>query len=323
MLNVVGTLVMVKDVPHPADLADESEEPLLDTALLVPRLHLSPASVAVTSGVRKTIKYLRAEAGRWAMFRGLGYLLVYGLFEGLINGFLTACLRPLLSFAVDIIVPIFTPVLLWRLNNAWLHKVISKPAQKNWYTRVREQKGSSTVKMAIFLWAICRSVASFIPGVLLYFLVLKKFETVDGDVRFHGSVLQTALEFLGIFPLAMVLPLLLVAPATIILVRIQASMLPVNDEGIVRLDNALCKSVAPESTDGNTASEPTVGNNKLTLLGVLHSFAWPARICLLKIYAKCYAIQIALSLVCAVVVIVIFLTFKSPQAVHELVARAI
>jgi hypothetical protein len=324
MLRVVGTLVMVEEVA-PTHLADEAEEPLLDPALPVPRWRISTAtaSAAVTSGVRKTIRYLRAEAGQFAMFRGFGYLLIYGFVESLINGILAACLRPLLSFAVDIIVPIFTPVLLWRLNNAWLHKVISKPSQKSWYTRVREQKGSLTVKMAILLWALCRSVASFIPGLLAYLLVRKKFETVDGDVRFHGSVPHTILEFLGIFVLNLVLPLLLVVPATVILVRIQAYMLPESDEGIVVLDNALCKSVALESTDGNVASEPTAGEYKLTLLGLWHSFAWPARISLLKVYAKCYAIQVALTVVCAVVVIAVCLAFKSPQAVHALMARAI
>jgi hypothetical protein len=323
MLCVVGSLVMVEEVAPPADLADEAEEPLLDPALPVPRWRMSTASAAVTSGVRKTIRYLRAEAGRFAMFRGLGYLLIYSFFESLINGILTACLRPLLSFAVDVLVPIFTPVLLWRLNNAWLHKVISKPSEKSWYTRVREQKGSLPLKMAILLWALCRSVASFIPGLLMYLLVVKEFETVDGDVRFHGSVPQTILESLGIFALSLVLPLLLVVPATVVLVRIQASMLPANDEGIVVLDKALCKSVALESTDGNVASEPTAGGYKLTILGVWHSFAWPARINLLKVYAKCYAIQIALTVVCAVVVIGVCLAFKSPQPVHALVARAI
>jgi hypothetical protein len=265
----------------------------------------------VTSGIRKTIRYLRTEAGRFAMFRGLGYLLAYSFFEAFINGIVIIPLRRLLSFAVDIVVPIITPVMLWRFNNAWLHKVISKPSQKNWSIRVREQKNSVTVKNAIFLWAFCRSIASFIPGGLLHLLVIRKFEMVDGDVRFDGSVPQTVLQFVGIFALSLVLSLLLVVPATVILVRIQASVLPENDEGILLLDKALCKGVALESsTNGNSASEPTVGGYKLTLLGAWRSFAWPARISLLKVYAKCYAIQIALTVVCAAVVIVVCSAFK-------------
>lgn len=324
MMCVVGTLVMVEEIPPPADLADESDEPPLDPLLPVPRWRIYKASAsAVTSRVCYTIRYLRAEAGRFAMFRGFGYLLAYSFFEGLINGIVTGSLRPLLSFAVDIIVPILTPVLLWRFNNAWLHKVISKPSQKGWISRVKEQKGSLAVKKAIFLWAFCRSIASFIPGLLLYFLVIRKFETVDGDVRFHGSVRQTVLETLGIFALILVLSLLLVVPATCILVRIQASMLPADDEGIVLLDKALRKSVALEFTDGNAASEPTAGGDKLTLLGVWRSFAWPARISLLKVYAKCCAIQIAFAVVCAVVIIVITLAFKSPQAILPVMVRAI
>jgi hypothetical protein len=312
ILDVVGTLVMVEEVPPPADLADEADEPLLDPALPVPRWRISTASGTVTSGVRKTIRYLRAEAGRFAMFRGFGYFLAYSFFEGLINGIVTYSLRPLLSFAVDIVVPIFTPVMLWRFNNAWLHKVISKPSQKNWNNRVREQKSSLTVKRAILLWAFCRSIASFIPAALLYLWVLRRFEMVNGDVRFDGSVSQTVLESLGIFALNLVLLLLLVVPATVILVRIQASVLPANDEVIVLLDKALCKSVALESTDGNTVSETTAGRYELSLLGAWRSFAWPARISLLKVYAKYCAIVIALTVVYTVVLIVICLAFKFP-----------
>src|SRR5271167_1846917 len=184
MLSVVGTLVMVEEVPPPADLADEVDEPLLDSALPVPRSRIPTASGAITSGVCKTIKYLRGEAGRFALFRGYWYLFAYGIFEGFINGLLAGSLRPLLSFAVDIVVPIFTPLLLWRFNNAWLHKVISRPSEKNWFTRVGEQKASWTVKRAIFIWALCRSIAVVIPGTLFSLFVLQKFEMVDGEVRF-------------------------------------------------------------------------------------------------------------------------------------------
>ncbi len=315
MLRVVGTLVIVEDIAAaPEDLADDVGEPLLDPALPVPRWRISTSagSAAVTSGVRKTIRYLRAEAGQFAMFRGFGYFLIYGFFEGLINGVLAACLRPFLSYAVNVVVPIFTPVLLWRFNNAWLHKVISKPSEKSWYTRVREQKGSWTVKIAIFLWAICRSVASFIPGISAYLLVLKTFEAVDGDIRFHGSMPKTIFESLGIFVLSLVSQLLLVLPATVIVVRLQASMLPANDEGILVLDKALYKSVALESPDGNTASQPTVAGYKLILLGVWRSFTWPACISLSKVYAKCYMIQIVLTAACTVAVTAVCLAFKSP-----------
>ncbi|KAI9780473.1 MAG: hypothetical protein M1839_006747 [Geoglossum umbratile] len=222
------------------------------------------------------------------------------------NTIVIGVLRQFISFAADLVVPVITSIILWRFNNAWLHKVVSKPSQKSWLARVREQKRSMAVYKAISLWACCRSIAVVTLQALLYLLVVRNFEVVDGNVRFNGSLLHTVLGSLGIYALTFVLGLLLIIPI-VILARIQVSVLPENDEGIVPLDNALYNGVDLGPTSGSAASRPTAGDYKPTLLSAWRSFVWPARISLVKLYIKCSAIQAAINIVCAAAVFVVCL----------------
>jgi hypothetical protein len=129
---------MVEKVPAPF-VRGEADEPLLAAENPDSSWGLAPTSGPVTSGIRKTLTYLRAEAGILSMFRGLGYYIIYAISEGFFNGLFVTLLRPLLWVFADIFVPVPIALLVWAFNNAWLYKVISKPSQKNWVARVNEQ----------------------------------------------------------------------------------------------------------------------------------------------------------------------------------------
>jgi hypothetical protein len=242
--------------------------------------------------------------------------MVYVAAEGFLNGLFAGLFWPLLGVFADIFVPLFTVLLLWRFNNAWLHKVISRPSPKTWFARVGEQSRSRSVLQAIVLWAFCRSISAFVPQILFFIFVLSKF-TKDGDeIHFadDASPRDTALEAIGIYALGLLLLLLLVVPATIVLVRVQASMLPDTDEPIVPFDKTFGGSVASESVNGG---------GKLTLRDAWQSFAWPARIRLLKIYAKCFILQVLFGMFTTFVVITLCVIASLPlnNGLLALVAR--
>jgi hypothetical protein len=291
ILEVVAILVMVENVRTPF-VVGEADEPLLAAENPDPRWGLAPTSGPVTSGIRKTLTYLRAEAGILSMFRGLGYYIIYAFSEGFLNGLFVALLRPLLWVFADILVPVPIALLVWALNNAWLHKVISKPSQKNWVARVGEQKRTHSVLRAISLWALCRSASTFVTQTLTTIFVLSKFTVVDDKIHFadDASPRNTFLEAIGIYALNSLLLLLFVVPATIVLVRVQASSLPENDEAIVPFDKTFGGKV--DSTSGD-------GRNQLTLFDAWRSFKWPSRIRLLKTYAKYFMLQVTLGLLSA------------------------
>jgi hypothetical protein len=276
----------------PPFTAGEADEPLLAAEASTSRWNIPTTSGAVTSGIRKTLTYLRAEAGAFSMFRGLGYYIIYNFTEGFLNGFFVQILRPLLWVFADLVIPVFTALLLWAFNNAWLHKVISKPSQKNWF-------------------------AAFVTQTLAFIFVLSKFTLVDDNIHFadDASPTVTALEALGIYGLDLLLLLLLVVPASIVLVRVQASLLPETDEVIVPFDNTF---------GGKVVSESMGGNNGLGILDAWRSFGWPARIRLLKIYAKYFMLQLALCLIIVGLLSILGLAFgptPTKNGVLTLVAR--
>jgi hypothetical protein len=297
----------------------EADEPLLPSQTPDPRWDIYIASGVVTSGIRRTLTYLRAEAGVFSMFRGLGYYIVYNLAEVFLNSLFSQLLRPLLWVFADIFVPVFIALLLWTFNNAWLHKVISKPSQKSWFARVSEQSHPRSVLREIGLWAFCRSISTFVTRTLMSIFVLSKFTVVDDKLQFadDASPTETTLEALGIYVLNLVLLLLLVVPASIVLVRVQASILPDTDEAIVPFDKTFGRTVVSESV---------VGSSKLALLDAWRSFTLPARIRLLKTYAKYFILQFTLCLCTIGILAVLGIAFgptPTKDGVFAVVVRAI
>jgi hypothetical protein len=86
---------MVEKVSTPFVIG-EADEPLLAAEIPDPRWGLAPTSGPVTSGIRKTLTYLRAEAGVLSMLRGLVYYIIYAISEGFLNGLFVSLPRPLL-----------------------------------------------------------------------------------------------------------------------------------------------------------------------------------------------------------------------------------
>jgi hypothetical protein len=288
---------MVEKVPTPFVIG-EADEPLL--AAETP----DPTSGPITSGIRKTLTHLRAEAGILSVFRGLGYCIIYYFCEGFFNGLFISLLRPLVWVFANVLVPVPVALLVWALNNAWLHKIISKPSQKTWIARVNEQKRTRPVMGAISLWAFCRSTSAFVTQTLTNIFLLSKFTVVGDELHFapDASPRDTFLEALGIYALDLLLLLLLVVPASIILVRVQASLLPDNDEAIVPFDKTFGGKVGSDSADGC---------NQLAILDAWRSFGWPGFLRLLKTYVKYFVLQIALLIFCAGTLFVLSLAFIS------------
>jgi hypothetical protein len=308
---------MVEEVvlPPPPFVVGEADEPLLASQNPAPRQRLLAVSGAVTSGIRNTLRYLRAEAGMFSMFRGLGYYIIYIFLESLLNGLFIGLLRPVFWDFADLFIPVFTALLLWSFNNSWLHKVISKPSQKTWFTRVGEQSRPRSVLGAIGLWAFCRNISEFVPSILASIFVLSKFKTVGDQIHFDddASPKEVALEAFGICVLGLLLALLLVVPTTIVLVRVQASLLPETDEVIVPFDKTF---------GGKLAAESIGGGGRLVLLNAWRSFTWPARMHLLQIYAKYFALQITLGVYTIVVILVLAIAFGPSSTKDGVLALA-
>ena len=92
----------------------------------------------------------------------------------------------------------------------------------------------------------------------------------------------------------LLMAVLIVFPASVSLTRVQASMLPEENESIVPFDRTFGGKVKPEILGGSGA----VG-----MLDAWKSFGWAARVRLVKLYAKIGLIQCAATVVFMMMII--------------------
>lgn len=98
---------------------------------------------------------------------------------------------------------------------------------------------------------------------------------------------MTALKGISILISAIVLSFIIVLPANVILTRVQASLLPDNQETIVPCDRSFGGKVTPAIVGGSGV---------LGLLDAWKTFDWNARVRLAMAYAKVFAMEVALAM---------------------------
>ncbi|KAF1911447.1 hypothetical protein BDU57DRAFT_543328 [Ampelomyces quisqualis] len=299
MLNeVITTLCMVESPvaaitvsPTTHESADKEEkEGLLKTGPTITLVNQKP----ITSSIRGTIKHLTAHAGRFARFRGYKIQVLHDVLFSLTSTFLTAAL-PLVP-GQAIIVAALSGAAVANVHAAWTHKVISMPSDKKFLARIPSKSDWKTL-------ALPAAIAAAMPYVGLYLTcgvaMLMGLHTLDQDsVRELDGAQTASLIVRGIIVLvfAITCTLFLCLPALVTLVRIEASILPEDDDTIVPFDR---------SFGGKVVGQMLGGTGKIGFLNAWRSFDWDARRRLIQLFAK-------------VLVIITGLVFI---AVHVLVAE--
>lgn len=199
----------------------------------------------ITSSIRATHKHLCSvtSPGWRSLFRGLALAFITHLLTVLITVVFFACLP-----SVPSAVPMFlADVVLVQLNTAWVHLVISTSTQP-WWRRV--PPFFETLKATILpLGArlLATAAASGLPTVVL--LAMGR-PMVDREI-FPGVKIHTVeregsddLLYLGLW---FALLLFATVPAQVVLIRVQASLLPDTDETIVPFDRSLGRTTPQPS----------------------------------------------------------------------------
>lgn len=267
------TTTTVVDAPLLSDSQKSEKSQLLDSDLYLIK------QPPITSKMFLALKHLKSQCGRLAGFRGLHVSLIYHILHSLIVNLFTANTRNhLLRSAVAII----TTIALCRLQMTWTHIVISAPSTKRWWRRIPSVKAGKNIIIPTAVYAIAVQAAIYVPAALFATVYPTLFrETQLGDNAF--SVQKVALvEILAIGLIAIGTVFLIVIPADVTLKRVQASMLPEEDETVVPFDRTFAGKVVPEVVGGSGA----VG-----MLDAWKTFDRSARIRLIKLYGKIFAIQ--------------------------------
>ena len=281
--EVVTTLCMVESPvaaitvsPSTYESGDKEEkEGLLESGPTITLVNQKP----ITSSIRGTIKHLVANAGRFARFRGFKIHALYAFLFSLVAQFFTAALPRVPGQAV--LVAGLSGAALANVHASWTHKVVSMPSEQKFWQRIPAKSNWKTL-------ALPAAIETAMPYVSIYitcgFAMLMGLNKLDDEIVAEYSGYQwTMLIFrvVALVVLAITCTLFLCLPAIVTLVRIEASILPEDQDSIVPFDRTF---------GGKVASKLLGGTGVVGFLDAWRSFNWEARRRLIKLYVKVFFI---------------------------------
>ncbi|KAK9322177.1 hypothetical protein V1517DRAFT_324264 [Lipomyces orientalis] len=189
-------------------------------------------NVFVTSSIRRTLAYLRQEAGPWAPFRGLSVNIVQAIVQAIANFLVGGLLSPIIPRIFHPLLGFLVCLCLAPFSLISTHIVITVPSQRTWFTVIRTTplRLSKLSLPAVAAEFIAMQVA-VIPSTLVYTLFLMRSMTSTGSIFFNLCVLLFSIA------LYVTLFLFVTLPATVVRRRVQASLLPEGEEPIIPFDS--------------------------------------------------------------------------------------
>ena len=168
------------------------------------------------------------------------------------------------------------------------------PSSVRWWRRYPSLKAASNIIITTAVWAIARQVCVYVPG-LLFAIVFDTFQRPGAYGGNPQTVQKIALaQLFGVFLIFVATVFLILIPADATLKRVQASMLPEENETIVPFDRSFAGKVTPESLGGKGC---------VSMLDAWRTFDKEARLRLIKIYAKLFVVQIAVTVLFAMILV--------------------
>ncbi|KAJ4269988.1 hypothetical protein NW762_001661 [Fusarium torreyae] len=247
-----------------------------------PSAPVAGQGIPITSSFRATWRLLRSHGGFRALFRGLPCLIAQAIVTFIISGALSVVLPFPIVFG-----SLIGSLLLVQLSTAWVHIVITPASPLSFWRRLPPFKTtfSATWRPVLIYW-VATELANFGTVGIVYLLHLKQGSRVN-DANSFGSAI-------GVLIVAIILQIALQIPAYMILVRVQASLLPADADTIIPFDRSF-----------NGRIEPVVvgGLGYATVRDAWSSFSKTAWRRIVMIHVKVTGISIAASLVMVAVIV--------------------
>ena len=248
----------------------------------------------ITSTMRSAVKHLKARGGRLARFRGFHVALIYHTALSVGTNFMTSLFGSPFGSLTRPLAFIVVSIVLARLHMTWTHIVISNPSEKSWYRRMHSGGAVRNVMIPTAVSAIAQTsllIPAYMACIVSDIRLRPSKYGIDNlhDARkyAHLMVAAAAIAFIVII-------VLVVIPADVTLKRVQASMLPEEDEAIVPFDRTFGGKVVPQILGGSGA---------VSMFDAWKTFDRSARIRLLKLYAKVFLVQAFTTIVFIIVML--------------------
>ncbi|EEQ87350.1 uncharacterized protein BDCG_02470 [Blastomyces dermatitidis ER-3] len=294
--TVVATLAVVED-PHP-DIYERIRDSPDDSSKTTNAVRPGPDVALerlfpVTSTLRSAILHLRARAGPWSRFRGLGIYMCLVISRSILSQFFTFGRGNDLSHPLHSFGRIAAEVVSAPLALAWVHIVISEPSAKRFWRRIPGYSSWVKIAPAVALQSVASQLTFILPA---HLAMRSRVWSVNEGNPLSDPEFDLRAEVaiaIGSFLLAICLTLLIELPATVTMIRVAASILPDQEETIVPFDRTFGGKVQPAILGGS---------GKIGLLDAWKTFTWPSRVRLLKVLVKTFAMMVPVTVACAIVI---------------------
>ncbi|CAE7179803.1 hypothetical protein CFE70_006172 [Pyrenophora teres f. teres 0-1] len=290
MLNQVVTTLCMVESPVAAITVSPSEyepsgkdgekEGLLETGPTITLVHQKP----ITSTIRGTLRHLVANAGRWARFRGFRIHALYSILASLVATFFGGALPEVPGMIV--VSAGLTGAVLANVHAAWTHKVVGMPNTQSLWQCIPSKSHWKTL-------AVPAAIASVMPYISLYLtagvgMLLGLHKLENENITTCSQWMSLVGRFAATAIFAVTCTMFLCLPAMVTLVRIEASILPEDQDTIIPFDRTF---------GGKVVSQMMGGTGVVGFLDAWRSFNWEARRRLIKLFAKTFFVMVAILVV--------------------------
>ncbi|KAI1458007.1 hypothetical protein F4805DRAFT_426246 [Annulohypoxylon moriforme] len=282
--HVFPTLAIVEDPSPPAyepvSLNDDAQSFAEDNAPLAGEPANSQARL-ITSSLRSTYRTLTAISGWRSLFRGIACYFSLTVATGFVYGILVS------TFIPSLIAAPISALSLVQLYTAWTHIVISAPSSKSFWQRLPPfKKAFNATALPVVMYFFSAELSAFVPRMLAYAMSMNLpnpkqpgvIPQADKNDVWKGVIVLLVSLTLHIF---------LVIPTQVVLTRVQASLLPDEDDTVVPFDRSFAGRVEPAIVGGK---------GFVTVKDAWQSFSRASWVRLVKLYVKVFAAGLALGL---------------------------
>ena len=283
--EVVTTLCMVESpvaaitVSQPEAGDREEKEGLLETGPTITLVQQKP----ITSNIRATIKHLVAHAGRWARFRGFRIHILYSFCISTVAQIASGVLIRVPGS--PIIVAAVAGALCANVHAAWTHKVVSMPSSKSFWQRVPSRSQWKLLALPAAIETAMPYVALYLTCGFAMLMGLHELDQQDPSTFSCEQWTSIIVRMVALVIFAITCTLFLCLPAIVTLVRIEASILPEDEDTIVPFDRTF---------GGKVVSKLLGGTGTISFLDAWRSFNWEARRRLIKLYIKIFFVTVGM-----------------------------
>ncbi|KAK7186447.1 hypothetical protein DPSP01_002121 [Paraphaeosphaeria sporulosa] len=306
MVETPAAAITVSNHDEPA--SKDEKEGLLETGTEITLVHQKP----ITSSIRGTIRHLVSEAGKFSRWRGFRYQMMYALALGWTSSLLEAFF-PRFPPVSSIFIAAISGAATANLHAAWTHKVISTPSDVSFWSRIPSRKEWKVLALPAAVAATMPYVSLFLSLGFVSWFGIAEDANHSNFANFNGGQWASfILRCVAVLAISVACTLFLCMPAVVTQIRVEASILPENQDVIVPFDRTFGGKVVPKVLGGTGC---------VSFMDAWRSFNWEARRRLIKLYIKGFMCIAALAFVVVHVLAFEVFAIMGPE-VGKLLAEA-